>query len=165
MIRLFLKFIFDNLFWFELASLIISGILLWLIIFIIVKTHFIGEKTRYFFDVLGKNRISKRRTVKIWKQILRRFDTGDDSNLKLAIIEADKVLDELLKLSGYEGETMGDRLKQITSANLSNISEIWQAHKIRNRIVHEPDFKLDRGEAWMCVEIYKKAFQEFGLID
>ena len=60
---------------------------------------------------------------------------------------------------------MSDRLKQIVPAQLSNISEIWQAHKIRNRIVHEPDFKLARGEAWMCIEIYKKAFQEFGLID
>lgn len=165
MIRLFLKFVSNNLFWFELTSLIISGILLWLIIFIIVKTHFIGGEARYFFDILGKNRLSKRRTVKAWKQILKRFNTGDDSNLKLAIIEADKVLDELLKISGYKGETMSDRLKQIVPAQLSNISEIWQAHKIRNRIVHEPDFKLARGEAWMCIEIYKKAFQEFGLID
>lgn len=165
MIRLILRFIAENKFWFELVSLVISGILAWLIIFLVAKTSIIGEEKEYFFDILGKAKLSKRRTVKAWKQILGRFNKGDEANMKLAIIESDKVLDELLKLSGYKGETMADRLKTLTPAQMPNIEEIWQAHKIRNRIVHEPNFKLDRGEAWMCVEIYKKSFQEFGLID
>jgi len=114
---------------------------------------------------LGKTNLSKRRSVKAWKQIKKRFDIGDDSNLKLAIIEADKILDELLKISGYQGETMADRLKQLTTAQLSNINEIWGVHKLRNSIVHEPNFQISRGEAWNAIEIYKKAFKEFGLID
>ncbi|OGM91421.1 hypothetical protein A2999_02995 [Candidatus Wolfebacteria bacterium RIFCSPLOWO2_01_FULL_38_11] len=60
---------------------------------------------------------------------------------------------------------MAERLKKINFKQLSNIEEIWQAHKIRNRIVHEPDFHIARGEAWMIIEMYKKAFKELGLID
>ena len=165
MLKDLLIFITENKIWFELSSLIISGILIWFVIFIVVKTQLIGEKTKYFFDALGKTNLSKRRSVKAWKQIKKRFDIGDDSNLKLAIIEADKILDELLKISGYQGETMADRLKQLTTAQLSNINEIWEVHKLRNSIVHEPNFQISRGEAWNAIEIYKKAFKEFGLID
>lgn len=165
MIKDILFFVRDNLIWFQLVSLIISSILVMAIVWLIVKSNFIAEKTGYFFDVLGKASLSKKRSLKALKQIQKRFKIGDESNLKMAIIEADKILDELLKVSGYKGETMSDRLKLLTSAQLSNINEIWEAHKLRNRIVHEPNFHLTRGEAWNAVEIYKKAFKEFGLID
>ncbi|KKR88926.1 MAG: hypothetical protein UU85_C0001G0117 [Candidatus Wolfebacteria bacterium GW2011_GWA2_42_10] len=165
MIRIIFYWIKENLLLLEIVSLIISGILLWLTVFLILKTQFIREKTHYFFDVIGEKNLTRRRSLKAWKQIQKRLEANDESNLKLAIIEADKILDEILKMSGYRGDTMADRLKQINPSQLSNIEEIWQAHKIRNRIVHEPDFHIPRGEAWMVVEIYKKALQQFGLID
>ena len=56
-------------------------------------------------------------------------------------------------------------MRQITSEQVSNIGEILQARRIRNRLASEPDFKITPGEAESIIEIYKKTFQEFGLID
>jgi len=95
-----------------------------------------------------------------WQSVLDKMTSGDEANLKLAIIEADKLFDSLLKKSGYQGEDMGERLKQITSDKLVNIDEVWQAHKMRNRLVHEPDFQLREHEAKRIIEIYQKAFQD-----
>jgi len=55
---------------------------------------------------------------------------------------------------------MGGRLKQIDSEQLANIDEVWQAHKLRNRLVHETDFKLKEHEAKRVIEIYEKALQD-----
>lgn len=55
---------------------------------------------------------------------------------RLAIIEADKLLDHALKESGWHGDTMGERMKQAGNA-LGNSNAVWTAHKLRNQLVHE----------------------------
>ena len=60
---------------------------------------------------------------------------------------------------------MADRLKKLTPAQLSNIENVWQVHKIRNRIVHEPDYHLAHADAAYAIDIYRVALKELGLID
>jgi len=93
-----------------------------------------------------------------WKKIKKRLERKWESESKLAIIEADRILDNLLKQMGYRGETLGERLKQLKPDLLPNIEEVWVAHKIRNDIIHDPNYRLSHQEAERAVEIYEKAF-------
>jgi len=149
----------------EFSSILISSALFIGIIFVIVKLNIFGSSAAQFSDIAMHLDFTKKRTVRAWLQIGKRMAAGDESNLKLAVIEADKILDEILKRSGFAGETMADRLKQMTTAQLSNLDQVWGAHKLRNRIVHEPNFEVSRAEVELAVSIYGRAFQEFGLID
>lgn len=149
----------------QAVSVIVSIGLLGGIIFLVIKLQLVNSKVEKLIDVIGAEALTKRRSVRAWRQIQKRLELGGEANSKLALIEADKILDELLKIAGYKGETMADRLKKITAAQLSNIEAIWQAHKIRNRLVHEPDYHLSDAEARIAINIYKKSFQEMGLID
>ncbi len=158
-------FLRENLSLFEAISVAISGLLVAGIIYILAKSQIIGLMVEKYIDILGTVKFSKRRIIKGWKQIARRLKKEDEAQYKLAIIEADKLLDGVLKLSGYQGETMADRLKQLTPAQISNLEDVWQVHKIRNRIVHEPDFSLKQTEALYAIEVYEKALKEFGLLD
>jgi len=97
---------------------------------------------------------------KKWQAIMDRLEKENESDDKLALIEADNIFDDLLKKIGYEGNDMGERLKQITKAQLANIDELWQAHKVRNRIAHEQDFKLTHAQAKRAVEIYQRAMED-----
>ena len=99
-----------------------------------------------------------KRLAKIWVKIQKRVEKGSAADLKLAIIEADKILDETLKRKGLAGETLGDRLKQL-KPDIVDLDSIWQAHKVRNNIVHDPDFKLDKAEAQKILTIYEKTFR------
>jgi len=101
---------------------------------------------------------------KKWQKILKRLKKGDESNLKLAVIEADKLFDDLLLRMGYKGKDMDERLKLITSAQLSNLEEIWQAHKIRDRIVEEKYYRLSVEEAKKAISAYEKAFKELMIL-
>ena len=60
---------------------------------------------------------------------------------------------------------MADRLKQISPAQLSNINDIWDVHKLRNRLVHDVDFKVAHYEIERAINVYKKSFKEMGLLD
>ncbi|MEK7146777.1 MAG: hypothetical protein AAB772_00810 [Patescibacteria group bacterium] len=146
-------------------SVLLSGALIFGIIFFIARLKIFNYHVERFIDVSGFGDLSRRRSIKAWQQIKKRMRFGGEANMKLALIEADKIFDEMIKLSGYKGETMADRLKQITSAQLSNIEQLWQAHKIRNRLVHEPDYHLTEEQAEAALGIYQQTFQEIGLIE
>jgi len=104
--------------------------------------------------------LPKKELDKKWQAIMDRLEKNNDGDYKMAIIEADNLFDDLLKKIGYEGEDMGERLKQVTKAQLANIDDLWQAHKIRNRIAHEQDFKLTHSQAERAIEIYQRASED-----
>jgi hypothetical protein len=80
------------------------------------------------------------------------------SNWKIGVIEADKILDRTLEQKGYSGDSLGEKLKQMVPADIPGLyEEVWEAHKIRNQIVHEPDFEITQSEARKILGIYEKA--------
>jgi hypothetical protein len=163
--NLFFDFFAPYLDWIKFVSAIISGLLFLGIIYCVIKINFINAKVENYMDILGVGNLPRRRSARAWLQIKKRLKTGDEENLKTAIAEADKILDELLKISGHEGENMDERLKQLDAAKLSNINDILSTHKIRQRIEAEPEFHITKQEIELIINIYKKSFQELGLID
>lgn len=161
----FINFIVGNLLLLQFISLFISGIFLIFIIYFIIKVNFVGEKVEHYIDVLGTVDISRRRTLKAWKQIQKRLKSKKINQLKIAILEADRILNEVLKMAGYPGKNLEERLSEITPAQLSNIEEIQQVHKFRDRLVSELDLLISANEAEIAIGIYKKAFQELNLIE
>lgn len=76
-----------------------------------------------------------------WNQINILIKGRSPSQLKQALISADKCLDFALK-DLVEGNTMGERLK--SGCNLfdkTTLDKVWEAHKIRNNLVHEPSYE------------------------
>lgn len=104
--------------------------------------------------------LPKKALNKKWQSVLDKLEKDDENSYKLAVIEADNIFDDILKRIGYQGEDMGERLKQLTSAQTANLDEIWQAHKLRNQIVHEPDSRLTHSQARRAVEIYQRALED-----
>src|SRR3989344_1814141 len=153
--------LFGYLGFIKILSALVSGALLAGIIYILVKTNYFASKVEGYVETFGAANLFKHRTVRAWRQIVEKMKLGDEANLKLAIIEADKILDETLKASGYKGETTADRLKQVDRSKISNIEQLWQTHKIRNKIVKDSDFHVNYMEAKLALEIYYQSRGQF----
>ena len=65
----------------------------------------------------------------------------DKSTWPLAVIDADKLLDDVLKKRRYKGKTMGERLVA-AQRDINDNDGVWFGHKLRNRLVHENNVKL-----------------------
>jgi len=76
----------------------------------------------------------------------------------LRILEAEKVLDQALSVCGYLG-SFGEKLK-VAGPRFKNIDALWNAHRLRNRIAHEPGFAVKEAEAERTVRVFRKAFGE-----
>jgi len=84
-----------------------------------------------------------------WQSIKELLKTKRDSAMKQALLQADKLLDLALKNKKVQGETMGGRLKTAKTMFSKDLYPlIWQAHKLRNRLLHENEeilsFQIER---------------------
>ena len=93
--------------------------------------------------------------LKKWNQI------QDNQDKKSAIIEADKVLYFTLMKKGING-TLAEKLK-IANAFFSDLNGIWEAHKLRNKIVHELDIKISEFELKRALGNFKRALRDLGV--
>lgn len=99
-----------------------------------------------------------------WQEILKRLALPEEASYRIAVIEADKFFEEAMRRLGYVGENFSDRLKQIHPTEIKNLNEVWQAHRVRNSLAHDPDFKLSHGEAAKAVDAFEKALQDLEVI-
>jgi len=98
------------------------------------------------------------------QDVLTHIESDRPNDWKLAIIEADIILDDVLKQRGYVGNSLGERLRTITPSQLSSIDDAWEAHKVRNRIAHDgADFVLTKRMAEQTIAQYRRVFSEFGI--
>jgi len=97
-----------------------------------------------------------------WQKVQAHINSANPSDWRLAILEADIMLGDILEKMGYQGDSIGDKLKGIEESDFLTLQLAWEAHKVRNQIAHEgTDFLLNDREARRIIELYQKVFQEF----
>lgn len=94
---------------------------------------------------------------KKWQEIQKLLSENSSSSLKTAVIESDKLFDFYLKGLGFRGETMGERLKAAKSKLGNQNDSVWQAHILRNKIVHESDININHQQAKNAVNGFRNA--------
>lgn len=99
-----------------------------------------------------------------WERVLNHIESTSESDWRLAVLEADIILDTLLDNMRLPGETMADKLKAVEKSDFTTIDSAWEAHKIRNQIAHEGDYVLSQHEAKRVVGLYQSVFEEFRII-
>lgn len=80
---------------------------------------------------------------KALKELSPMITSNDTIHQKAALIEVDKLLDTAFKHKSIPGDTMGERLKAAKKLyDYKTYDTIWEAHKERNRLVHEMNYTL-----------------------
>lgn len=118
---------------------------------------------RDFFGVLLEqtsfDKVDPGKIDKDWQEVQKKLASHDSNTHKLAVVEADSMLDYVLKTIGYSGNSLGDRLKK-SAYQFTDIDGIWKAHKLRNMIVHSTGMKVSKQQAAGAVKQFEKALLE-----
>jgi hypothetical protein len=128
------------------------------VIFGIVTLVGVGILSR---RVGGTHRLNQEYFQQKWAELLTRVKTPE--GMILAVIDADKLLDEALKKRNYRGKTMGERLVA-AQRELSDNDGVWYAHKLRNRLVHEPNVRLKKREAQNALSGFRQGLKDLGAL-
>jgi hypothetical protein len=97
-----------------------------------------------------------------WQKVQAHINSNNPSDWRLAILEADIMLGDVLEKMGYQGDSIGEKLKSVDKSDFLTLQLAWDAHLVRNQIAHEgADFKLNEREAKEVIDKFKKVFEEF----
>jgi len=149
--------------YFKYISVVISGLLMWVVFYLgsKIKALFEEEQKRLYPEVA----VSTKDINPKWERVLTHLDSLNENDWRLAILEADIMLSDLLDQLSLPGDTMGDKLKAVERSDFTTIDNAWEAHKVRNRIAHDgADFLLNQHEAKRVIGLYQTVFEQFGII-
>jgi len=147
------------------ALSVISILLITGIIYSVVRIYEIRkqEAAKYHFaePISSEAGIKHER----WEVVENHLNSENPAEWRLAIIEADSILDDMVKKMGYDGNSLGERLKAVEVSDFNSVQSAWEAHKVRNQIAHEgAGFELTHREAKRIIGLYENVFKEFEYI-
>lgn len=100
-----------------------------------------------------------------WERILNHIESLNENDWRLAILEADIMLGDILDRMSLPGESIGEKLKAVEKSDFLSIDSAWEAHKTRNQIAHEGHaFVLTQKKAKEIIDQYRAVFEEFHIV-
>ncbi len=138
-------------------ALVVGGSIWWMVS---RKPSAANKKTRKSGTVSAG--LSAQQYHQHWSRIEQLMEQQGTESTKAALMEADKLVDTALKQKGFDGQSMGDRLKDARSyfGNNAVYDGLWQAHKMRNALAHELSFDVPKSVARQHLNQFKAALQQ-----
>jgi len=144
---------------------ILSVILGGATIVLIIKGQAPQRHILHLWNAWRKGPLPKAKIVKRWRLIKEAIEGEDPRAWRVAIADADRILDEVLGKIGYEGNTTEERLANIpTSIQFPALEDAWRAHQVHQFLLEDPNYTLTREVAEQTTEIYRKIFRQTGII-
>jgi hypothetical protein len=109
--------------------------------------------------------IRKKKTKIRWETIMKHLESQEEKEFKIAIIEADEMIGDLVKRMGYKGENLGEIFKNVLEAQIESIAKVKKAHEIKNRIVQDEKFSVNLELARETMDYYRNFLDEFEVFD
>ena len=117
------------------------------------------DVTEFFaWQAYGQKQLQKQ-----WNRIKKRAEPGAESDYKLAIIDADDLLAEVLDSGGYEGKDFEETINKAARMISPILDDVIKAHQVRNSIVYNPDYKLAVDQAKKALDTYESAINSIGM--
>jgi hypothetical protein len=137
------------------------------IILLLIKVGIGGSlrETLIGMDIPQEFTTKKRRARKDWQDIRHKLESANETDYKVAIIQADAFIDDLVSRMGYAGDNFGERLANIPADHIVNIEGMQQAHEIRNRIIHDENFVVSREDAEIALGQFEELLKSYQVID
>ena len=89
--------------------------------------------------------------------------TESTGSMQLAVLHADKLLDQAMRERGIAGNNMGERLKN-GKQRFRNVNDVWTAHKLRNRIAHDDNVMITRRQTELALSAFRAALIDLGAL-
>jgi len=91
-----------------------------------------------------------------WSIVKEALDEGTVSGYKMAVIEAGKILENLLKQKGYPGRTIKDRILNARD-NFHNLEGLLKAQQLRQNLTSNLEYQLTSLQVEDAVNAYHQA--------
>ena len=133
--------------------------------FLLKKKAIDREQEKKYFEHFNIRTVEETPETKRWMAIKSHFQSDNPSDWRVAIIDADSMLEDLLVRLGYSGDTFADKLKSVKKENFPWLQTAWDVHLVRNKVAHEgSNMYLNQRDIQYIFRDYERIFTETGYI-
>ena len=161
---------------FRILSTVLTLLLLTAIVYVALRLKQVRKDENEAFDEIGRSARKKIEDVEVspggidanqkWGEIVTHIGSENPNDWRLAIIESDVLLEQILTRAGYPGDTLGEQLKNVATGDFESIRSAWDAHMVRNKIAHEgTGFEITHDEAKRVIHLYRRVFKDLEYIN
>lgn len=98
--------------------------------------------------------VERSKYAKDWAVVRKRFESDFERHWKIAILESDHLISRALRDIDISGVNLSEQLAQMPTDIYPSVPDVRAAHEIRNAIVHDEDYQIEKNEAKRIVNIY-----------
>jgi hypothetical protein len=112
--------------------------------------------------LLPRRKIKPAKFKERWKELQKLC--GSKDTWTLAVINADKLLDEALKKKHFKGKSMGERLVE-AQRQLTDNDAVWFAHNLAKKLLNETAGKLKESDVKKSLIGFRQALRDLGALE
>ena len=146
----------------------LSAIFAVIIFYTIIRMFMIQAHEKYNVDHKideYQKRVSDAARNPRWELIENLIVSSSEADWRVAIIEADVLLEEALEYGGFTGNGISEMLTNAGERPFASYKYAWEAHKVRNDIAHEgSSYKLAKEDVIRTINMYRSVLEEFGVV-
>ncbi|MBI3335703.1 MAG: hypothetical protein HY001_04350 [Candidatus Portnoybacteria bacterium] len=99
-----------------------------------------------------------------WEPVRQAIKSIDLHELRVRVIDADTLVEELLRLQGIEGDTMASLIAEAGFRGIVGTEALSRFHRLRNRIVHESAFTPSTQELQQSLKMLDGVLVRWGVL-
>jgi hypothetical protein len=96
--------------------------------------------------------------VKEWQKIFERLEKGREIDCKLAIIEADKIVNRKFDDMGILGRNLRDKMENLPGEIIKKIGKLDSARQVLDDLLKNDHLTINKETALKTIDIYQKAY-------
>jgi len=104
--------------------------------------------------------------VQEWERMKPLFFSPSVNDWKIAVMEADGLMEKCIESAfALEGNSFGEKLKQISSQKYPFMNEVWRLHKLRNSLAHnDPNLHFVQRDALNALRGFESIFKKLSCL-
>ncbi len=154
----------DTLWVFKAIAAVVSVVFCVLTIQLMIKMQYFEVITKYGFNFLRKAPSTNQIMEKFWKQALKRIVSNDPEDWKKAILAADKIFDESLRIIGSKGKTTEERIKSSDRAITGSLEEIAVLRTEVLHVIQQEQGFITREKAKEILRVYRSVLRQMEML-
>ena len=108
---------------------------------------------------LPKTKIQNR-----WEVVVSKIESKDADDYKKAVVLSEELFANVLKAANFSGENLEKKLSKIPDNQLEFKEDIIWAYKLKEKILADENFTVDREEAKRAVYVFERALKEMNVL-
>ncbi|MDI6883353.1 MAG: hypothetical protein QMC93_02705 [Patescibacteria group bacterium] len=155
----------EQLFPLKIVFIIISFLFLFIFVYLLFKTEYAQRLFLYDLKNFLRPRIFKpEKLIRRWGKIKKEAKKGSEAQWKFALLEGATLLDEILRKAGCRGENLPERLKNLTTEDVSNLNQVLESVQVCQDITRDPDYRLSKERTQEIIDVFEKALRDLEVL-